>query len=143
LSKGASPTENRGAQALVFNVQGGTILGDLPPYEAFSLGGVRSVRGYEEGDVGTGRSYLQATAEYRFPLFSIVGGSLFADYGSDLGTGRSVPGDPAGTRLKPGNGFGYGAGIRLNTGILGSLRLDYGRNNLGEDRIQFGFGDRF
>jgi outer membrane protein insertion porin family len=140
---GASPTENRGAQALVFNVQGGTILGDLPPYEAFSLGGVRSVRGYEEGDVGTGRSYLQATAEYRFPLFSIIGGSLFADYGSDLGTGRSVPGDPAGTRLKPGNGFGYGAGVRLNTGILGSLRLDYGRNNLGEERIQFGFGDRF
>ncbi len=134
---------DKGAQALVFNVQGGTVLGDLPPYEAFSLGGARSVRGYEEGAVGTGRSYLQATAEYRFPLFSVLGGSLFADYGSDLGTGRSVPGDPAGTRLKPGSGFGYGAGVRINTGILGSLRLDYGRNNLGEERIQFGFGDRF
>jgi outer membrane protein insertion porin family len=139
---GASPTEIRGAQALVFNVQGGTVLGDLPPYEAFSLGGVRSVRGYEEGAVGSGRSYLQATAEYRFPLLSILGGSLFADYASDLGTGRSVPGDPAGTRLKPGNGFGYGVGVRINLPFA-PVRLDYGRNNLGEDRIQFGFGDRF
>jgi outer membrane protein insertion porin family len=100
------------------------------------------VRGYEEGDVGSGRSYLQATAEYRFPLFSLLGGSLFADYGTDLGTGRSVPGDPAGSRLKPGNGFGYGAGVRINT-PFSPIRLDYARNNLGEERIQFGFGDRF
>jgi Omp85 superfamily domain len=62
--------------------------------------------------------------------------------GTDLGTGRSVPGDPAGSRLKPGNGFGYGAGVRINT-PFSPIRLDYARNNLGEERIQFGFGDRF
>jgi outer membrane protein insertion porin family len=134
---------DQGAQALVFNVQGGTVLGDLPPYEAFGLGGIRSVRGYEEGGLGSGRSYLQATAEYRFPLISALGGSVFADYGTDLGTGNSVPGDPAGARLKPGNGFGYGAGIRINTPFFAPIRLDYARNNLGEDRVQFGFGDRF
>jgi outer membrane protein insertion porin family len=131
-----------GSQALVFNVQGGTILGDLPPYESFSLGGTSSVRGYEDGDVGSGRSYIQATAEYRFPLISIVGGEIFFDYGSDLGTGSSVPGNPAGLRGKPGNGFGYGAGIRINSPI-GPIRIDYALNNRAETRIQFGIGERF
>ena len=131
-----------GSQALVFNVQGGTIVGDLPPYEAFSLGGSTSVRGYEDGDIGSGRSYFQATAEYRFPLISIVGGGIFADYGSDLGSGSSVPGDPAGLRGKPGNGFGYGAGIRINSPI-GPIRIDYALNNLSQTRIQFGIGERF
>jgi outer membrane protein insertion porin family len=131
-----------GSQALVFNIQGGTILGDLPPYEAFSLGGTSSVRGYEDGDVGSGRSYVQATAEYRFPLISIVGGEFFVDYGSDLGTGSSVPGNPAGVRGKPGNGFGYGAGIRINSPI-GPIRIDYALNNRAETRIQFGIGERF
>ena len=131
-----------GAQSLVFNVQGGTILGDLPPYEAFSLGGPTSVRGYEEGDVGSGRSYVQASAEYRFPVISIVGIGLFADYGSDLGTASSVPGNPAGTRGKPGDGFGYGAGLRINSPI-GPIRIDYAINSRSENRIQFGIGERF
>ncbi len=133
---------DKGSQALVFNVQGGTVLGDIPPYEAFSLGGVTSVRGYDDGAVGSGKSFLQASAEYRFPIFSIVGGTLFADYGTDLGTGRDVPGDPAATRGKPGSGFGYGAGVRINS-PLGPLRLDFGLNDRGESRIQFGIAERF
>ncbi len=133
---------DKGAQALVLNVQGGTILGNVPPYEAFSLGGTTSVRGYDDGAVGSGKSYLQATAEYRFPIASIFGGTIFADYGTDLGTGNQVIGDPAGVRGKPGNGFGYGAGIRVNS-PLGALRLDYGFNSQGSSRIQFGIGERF
>ncbi len=131
-----------GSQAFVFNVQGGTILGDLPPYEAFSLGGTTSIRGYEDGAVGAGRSYVQATAEYRFPIFSIVGGEIFADYGSDLGTASSVPGNPAGSRGKPGSGFGYGIGVRIQSPI-GPVRVDYALNTSSESRIQFGIGERF
>jgi outer membrane protein insertion porin family len=131
-----------GPQALAFNLQAGTVLGDLPPYEAFLLGGTNSIRGYEEGDVGSGRSFVQATAEYRFPLFSIVGGTLFVDAGTDLGTGTEVPGDPAGVRGKPGSGFGYGAGVRITT-PLGPLRIDYGFNDEGESRLHFGIGERF
>jgi len=59
-------------------------------------GGSNSVRGYDEGDVGSGRSFVQATAEYR-PNFAVVGGALFVDVGTDLGTGDNVP-DPAGVR---------------------------------------------
>jgi outer membrane protein insertion porin family len=131
-----------GSQAFVFNVQGGTILGDLPPYEAFSLGGTTSIRGYEDGAVGAGRSYIAATAEYRFPIFSIVGGEIFADYGSDLGTASSVPGNPGGSRGKPGSGFGYGVGVRIQSPI-GPIRVDYALNTISESRIQFGIGERF
>lgn len=135
-------TKGKGAQALAFNIQGGTVLGDLPPYEAFALGGSNSVRGYDEGDVGAGRSYIQATAEYRFPIFSVVGGALFVDFGSDLGSGSSVPGDPAGVREKPGSGFGYGLGVRVQS-PLGPIRVDYGFNDQGESRLHFGIGERF
>ena len=134
---------NPGSQSLLFNLQGGTILGDLPPYEAFSLGGTSGVRGYEEGDIGSGRSYVQATAEYRFPIVSFLGLGIFADYGTDLGTGSSVPGNPAGVRSKPGSGFGYGAGLRVLQTPIGPVRLDYALNDRNETRIQFGLGERF
>ena len=131
-----------GPQALAFNIQGGTVLGDLPPYEAFSLGGSNSVRGYDEGDVGSGRSFLQATAEYRFPIIAVVGGALFVDFGTDLGTGDNVIGDPAGARDKPGSGLGYGIGVRIQS-PLGPIRIDYGLNDQGENRLHFGIGERF
>ena len=133
---------DRGGETIALNLQGGTILGELPPYEAFPLGGGNSVRGYEEGAVGAGRSFVLATAEYRFPLFSeFLSGALFMDYGSDLGSGDNVPGNPAGVRGKPGSGFGYGAGVRVRT-PLGALRLDYGLSEEGS-RFHFGFGERF
>ncbi|MEO0886043.1 MAG: BamA/TamA family outer membrane protein, partial [Cyanobacteria bacterium J06648_10] len=131
-----------GRETIAFNLQGGTSIGEIPPYEAFPLGGGNSVRGYEEGAVGSGTSFLLSTVEYRFPLFSeFLGGALFADYGTDLGSGSSVSGDPAGTRGKPGDGFGYGAGVRVQT-PLGALRLDYGLSEEGS-RFHFGFGERF
>ncbi|WP_347239892.1 BamA/TamA family outer membrane protein [Oscillatoria sp. FACHB-1406] len=135
-----------GPEALAFNIQGGTIFGDLPPYEAFAIGGANSVRGYTEGGVGSGRSYLQFTAEYRFPLFAIsrfgIGGALFVDYGTDLGTGSDVPGKPAVIRNKPGDGLGYGLGVRVQS-PLGPIRIDYGFNIDGGSRFHFGIGERF
>lgn len=129
-------------QAFAFNIQGGTILGDLPPYEAFSLGGVNSVRGYDEGDLGSGRSFLQATVEYRFPVFSIISGALFVDAATDFGSGDNVPGNPAGVRGKPGSGVGYGLGLRVQS-PLGPIRIDYGFNDQGDSRLHFGIGERF
>lgn len=131
-----------GPQTLAFNLQGGTVLGTLPPYEAFSIGGTNSVRGYNEGDVGSGRSYALASVEYRFPIINIIGGALFVDAASDLGSGRSVIGNPAGLRGKPGSGFGYGFGIRVQSPV-GAIRIDYGVNDRGNNRIHFGIGERF
>lgn len=129
-------------QAFAFNLQAGTVLGDLPPYEAFSLGGVNSVRGFGEGDLGSARSFVQASAEYRFPVLSFLGGAVFVDAATDLGSGSSVIGNPAGARDKPGSGFGYGAGVRIQSPV-GPIRLDYGFNDDGESRVQFGIGERF
>jgi outer membrane protein insertion porin family len=129
-------------QAFAFNLQAGTTLGKLPPYEAFSLGGSNSIRGYEEGDVGSGSSFLQATLEYRFPIFSVISGALFADAGTDLGTGKDLKGNPAGLRGKPGNGFGYGLGLRIQS-PLGPIRIDYGFGDRGQGRFHFGIGERF
>ncbi len=133
---------NDGPQALAFNVQLGTIVGEVPPYEAFALGGTNSIRGYDEGEVGGGRSYAQFTAEYRFPLFSFLGGALFFDAGSSLGSGNAVLGAPGPSRGKPGSGFGYGLGARVQT-PLGPLRIDYGFNDNGQGRLHFGIGERF
>ncbi|MBF2073384.1 MAG: BamA/TamA family outer membrane protein [Synechococcales cyanobacterium C42_A2020_086] len=136
------PTPSDCPQALAFNVQGGTILGDFPPYEAFSLGGTDSVRGYDAGELGSGASYLQATIEYRFPIINIVSGALFVDAGTDLGTADDVQGNPAGIREKPGSGFGYGIGLRVQS-PLGQIRVDYAINDDGESRFHFGIGERF
>ncbi|MEA5571785.1 BamA/TamA family outer membrane protein [Calothrix sp. UHCC 0171] len=129
-------------QVFALNVQAGTVLGDLPPYEAFNIGGPNSVRGYGSGDVGSARTYVLASAEYRFPILQALGGVVFADLGSDLGSGDTVTGNPAGVRNKPGIGFGYGAGIRFDS-PLGLLRADYGINDQGESRLHFGVGHRF
>ncbi|MGL5060136.1 MAG: BamA/TamA family outer membrane protein [Microcoleus sp.] len=131
-----------GPQALAFSVRAGTVFGDLPPYEAFALGGANSVRGYDEGELGAGRSFIEASAEYRFPIISFIGGVLFLDAGTDLGTGEDVPGDPAGIRGKPGSGYGYGLGVRIQS-PLGPIRIDYGINDSGDNQIHFGIGERF
>ncbi|HEY9829712.1 MAG TPA: BamA/TamA family outer membrane protein [Stenomitos sp.] len=129
-------------QVLAFNVQGGTTIGDLPPYMAYNLGGINSVRGYGTGDLASGRSFVLASAEYRIPVFNPVGAVLFADFGSDLGTGSSVLGEPGVVRGKPGTGFGYGAGVRVNSPV-GIIRADYAFTDKGDSRLQFGLGQRF
>ena len=133
---------NDGPETLAFNFQAGTVLGDLPPYEAFILGGSNSIRGFGDGEVGSGRSYFLATAEYRFPIFKIVGGALFFDYGTTLGSDDAVPGRPSQVRDLPGSGFGYGLGVRIQS-PLGPIRVDYGINDEGGSEIQFGIGDKF
>ncbi|MDM7325642.1 MAG: BamA/TamA family outer membrane protein [Thermosynechococcus sp. Uc] len=131
-----------GPQTFAFNIQAGNIFGDLPPYESFTIGGANSVRGWEEGAIGSGRAFVQGTVEYRFPIFNIVGGALFVDGASLLGTQRSVPGQPGIVRGKPGEGLGYGAGLRVNT-PLGNIRIDFGWNNEGGSAFSFGIGERF
>ncbi|HTL88888.1 MAG TPA: BamA/TamA family outer membrane protein [Leptolyngbya sp.] len=129
-------------EVLAFNVQAGTTIGDLPPYNAYTLGGANSVRGYDISGVAVGRSYILASAEYRFPIYSIIGGAVFADFGSDLGSSNAVLGAPGQVRGLPGTGFGFGLGIRVKS-PFGTIRAGYGINDQGEGRFQFGFGEKF
>jgi outer membrane protein insertion porin family len=129
-------------EVFAYNLQAGTTLGDLPPYEAFTLGGPNSIRGYDGGVVGVGRSFFLASAEYRFPIYRILGGAVFADFGSDLGTAKAVLGQPGVERGRPGAGFGVGVGLRLSS-PFGVIRAGYGINDQGEGRFQVGFGEKF
>jgi outer membrane protein insertion porin family len=132
-----------GKQVLAFNGRLGTLLGDFPPYEASSLGGANSVRGFTEGGLGTGRSFFIGTTELRFPVFDPVGAVAFVDYGSDLGSAASVLGAPAIVRGKPGNALGYGLGLRIQS-PLGALRIDFGFNSVNQpSQVNFGLGEKF
>ncbi|MEG5034322.1 BamA/TamA family outer membrane protein [Microcoleus sp. AT3-D2] len=129
-------------EMLAFNLQGGTVIGDLPPTEAFRLGGRNSVRGYDSGDIGSGRSYFLASGEYRFPVGQDVGGVIFVDFASDLGTGDSVLGKPAVVRDKPGTGAGVGVGVRVRSSF-GLIRLDVGVSDSGDIKFILGTKQRF
>jgi outer membrane protein insertion porin family len=129
-------------ETLALNIQGGTFVGDLPPYNAFVLGGPASVRGWDTGGIGSARTYIEASAEYRFPIYRFIGGAAFVDFASALDSQGSVPGEPGLERDKPGTGIGFGFGVRVNS-PFGILRGDLGFSNRGDVRFQFGFGQRY
>jgi outer membrane protein insertion porin family len=130
-------------QALAFQVTAGTNVGNLPPYEAFCLGGSNSVRGYYDCDLGVGKSFGEATLEYRFPIFSIISGEVFVDGGTSFGSQPNVPGNPGGLLLKPGDGFSVGTGLIVTTPV-GPLRLEVASQDFtGQWRFNLGVGWKF
>lgn len=100
------------------------------------------MRGYGQGEIGSGRSFVQATAEYRLPIYKALGGTLFADYATNFSSGDTVPGSPGVVRDRPGSGFGIGAGLRYKSPI-GTLRADWAVTARGDNRLQFTVGEKF
>ncbi|MDA9746959.1 BamA/TamA family outer membrane protein [Prochlorococcus sp. AH-736-M13] len=130
-------------QAIGFQFKAGTILGELPPYEAFCMGGTSSVRGWGSCDLAVSRSFVEGTAEYRFPVWRMISGALFVDAGSDLGSQKAVPGKPGKLLQKSGSGFSLGGGVGVKTPI-GPLRLDVASKDLSGDwRYTLGVGWKF
>ena len=130
-------------QALAFQVSAGTMVGDVPPYEAFCIGGGNSVRGYYDCDLGVGKSMAEATIEYRFPLFKIISGELFFDAGTTFGSQASIQGNPGGLLGKPGDGYSVGTGLIVNTPV-GPLRLEIATQDFTSNyRFNLGVGWKF
>ncbi|KAI3795896.1 hypothetical protein L1987_38556 [Smallanthus sonchifolius] len=125
---------------LLASLTGGSIVGDIAPYQAFAIGGLGSVRGYGDGAVGSGRSCLVANAELTFPMNHMLDGALFCDCGTDLGSGRYVPGNPGLRHGKPGNGVGVGYGVRVKF-PMGHFQVDYALNDYQQKTIYFGFSN--
>ena len=130
-------------QTIGFQLKAGTIVGELPPYEAFCMGGTSSVRGWASCDLSVSRSFVEGTAEYRFPVWKMISGAFFADAGSDLGSQDDVPGKPGKLLRKSGSGFSLGGGVGIKTPI-GPLRLDIASKDLsGDYRYTLGVGWKF
>ncbi|MCG9894815.1 MAG: BamA/TamA family outer membrane protein, partial [Fimbriimonadaceae bacterium] len=117
----------------------GRIEGNVPFFEQLFVGGVNSLRGYDNQRFWGSQSLL-ATAEYRYPIqrsFNLVG---FVDYGGawgGYGTLRDYA-QSATPDLKL--GYGFGAGFRTP---LGPIRIDFGFNQDGGSRTHFSFGTSF
>jgi len=137
-------------QTLIFNIQGGSILGLTPQYESYNLGGINSVRGYQLGELGGGRSFVQSSVEFRAPIgnLSLFGSDIpfranaFVDYGSALGTAPQVFGQPGVVRAKPDSGFGYGLGVQALTNY-GLVRLEAAFAPQSRSQINLSVGDRY
>ncbi len=146
IAKGCRPKpgeKENCPQAIGIQLKAGSIIGDLPPYEAFCLGGSNSVRGWYDCDLAVGRSYGEATIEYRFPIISIFAGELFVDAGTDFGSQSNVPGKPGTLLKKPGSGFSIGTGVIVTTPV-GPLRLEVASQDFtGEWRFNLGVGWKF
>ena len=94
INKGCRPKPGEKAdcrQTIGMQVKTGTVMGQLPPYEAFCTGGGQSVRGWSACELGVGRTFGEASVEYRFPIWSIIAGELFVDGATDFDSQAKVP----------------------------------------------------
>ncbi len=109
---------------LAYRLQGaylytGAVEVKLARYDRFGLGGATSLRGWQSPDKfapdgGTIRGL--ANLEWRFPLFWILGGEIFAETGGIYAYFDDAPQDWI-------QGWDYGAGLLFQTG-LGPIRID-------------------
>jgi len=101
---------------------------DLPAYEKFRVGGMETLRGYEENEF-RGEKVLLGNLELRLPLSKDFLGSLFVDTGKVWNKSSSI------------DKLGWGFGIRMRT-VIGFIRLDYGIGERG-GQFYFGMGEGF
>ncbi|KAE8808315.1 protein TOC75, chloroplastic [Hordeum vulgare] len=113
-------------------------VGDLPSYDAFTLGGPYSVRGYGMGELGASRNVLEVAGEVRVPVKNtyVYG---FAEHGTDLGSSKDVKGNPTEFFRRVGHGSSYGVGVKLGL-VRGEYIVDH---NTGAGTVFFRFGERF
>ncbi|KAE8688679.1 Protein TOC75 [Hibiscus syriacus] len=123
---------------LVLHGHYGGCVGDLPSYDAFTLGGPYSVRGYNMGELGAARNILELGAEIRIPVRN-THVFAFAEHGNDLGSSKDVKGNPTEVYRRMGRGSSYGVGVKL-----GQVRAEYAvDHNTGAGAVFFRFGERY
>ena len=92
----------------------GNTIGDMASYDAFTLGGPYSVRGFNVGELATARRFVEAAAELRVPVFGRQA-YAFIEHGTDLG-------EPAATLLPPSQA-GLGLGLLSLIGCAWAFAL--------------------
>ncbi len=149
-------TKIRDGIVLALNAQAGnSLIGDVPAFNMFRMGGSYSVRGFQEGGLGIGNGFLMGSAELRsklplwgklkdIPILNTASTAFFADAGQVLDQAEFTSGDYA----KSGFGISVGAGLRFNIPGVGPIRVDYalpvaGGNSKYYRRMNFGVGQKF
>ena len=134
---------------------GAKVIGDVPEFEAFRLGGPYTIRGFREGNVGNGEGLIMASAEFRTPIpfinkffnYKIIRDlrlAFFLDAGTlfDETLTNSI-------YNYPGYAFSIGSGIIAPLPYLGPIRFDYGYpiTSIGKGnkrgKFTFGIGERY
>jgi outer membrane protein insertion porin family len=146
----------RDGVTLALNTQAGSnLLGDIPDFNMFRMGGAYTVRGYQEGGLGAGNRFLLASAELRtkvpflgplkqkFPILDTLNLATFFDVGQVYGLSSASKAFD-----RPGVGASIGAGLRFNIPALGPIRLDYAfplasANSRYTRSFNFGVGQKF
>jgi outer membrane protein assembly factor BamA len=125
---------------LVAHARGGTIVGNCAAYDAFTLGGPHSCRGYTVGELGAARSFLEYALELRVPVPGLnTHAFAFWERCTDLGSSSSVPGNPTEYYRRAGSGASAGVGIKL-----GPVRAEYATDGNQANGTAFvRFGERF
>ena len=108
------------------------------------------MRGYDPGDLASGKSFLQTTVEYRHHLHTFhffdtdfnARLAVFHDYATTFGTANQLKGMPPFLFGKPEHGYGYGAGLHLAS-EYGLFRLESAWNGDGRNTVYFTVGERF
>jgi len=122
----------------------------VPIFDRYFMGGANSVRGFKYRKVGPKDSFgepiggnveIFKSAEYSFPIISIIRGAFFFDTGNVFRTTGDID-------LGEMNGA-IGCGVRLNLPV-GPVQLDYGypvytdkETKQGNGEITFNMGTRF
>lgn len=116
------------------------IIGNCAAYDAFTLGGPHSCRGYSVGELGVSRSVLESAVELRVPIpYANTHAFVFWESCSDLNSSAKVPGNPTEYYRRAGKGTSHGAGVKL-----GPVRAEWcADNNSGIGSVFIRFGERF
>ena len=122
-----------------FKATYGIITGDVPFFEQMFVGGLGSVRGWQNQRFWGKQSFV-TTLEYRYPIQSNFSVVAFTDYGGAWG-GYPAIGSFTQTSSMDFH-LGYGLGVSFRTPI-GPIRIDFAFNEQGGSRTHFAFGSSF
>lgn len=125
---------------LVLHARYGGCVGSLASYDAFTLGGPYSCRGYNVGELGAARRVAEGAVELRLPVPKLnTHAYAFFEHCNDLGSSKTVPGNPTAYYRRAGAGSCSGAGIKL-----GAVRAEWVTDmNQGTGALFVRFGERF